>query len=262
MTEVQKVGNLYFKRDDLYEYGGMYGAKVRAAKVLCEEAKKEGYTTVTTLGAKSSPQVNILASVCKEMGLKAVGHTTMSELQPDMKKAIEKGAEVIQHPYGYTSVLIKRAREYAVNNNAYYLPFGMDTNKSVDITAAEVESIIPYLDEIKRVVVVVGSGINLAGIIRGFMKHKIKTPILGVQVGYTGVSKILDKYVGSGVWQNHCELVKALQPYNDYAEYTRVNGIDVDSTYEGKCVPFLQKGDLYWLIGKKENQHQGKSIEI
>lgn len=262
MTSVEKVGNLYFKRDDLYEFGGMYGAKVRAAKILCEKAKEEGYTTITTLGAKSSPQVNIMASVCKEMGLKAVGHTTTSELQLDMRRAIEKGADIIQHPYGYTNVLIKRAQEYAVKNNAFYLPFGMDDNIAVEATALEVPSIIPYLDEINRVVIVVGSGINLAGLIRGFMRYKIKKPILGVQVGFKGVSKILDKYIGSGVWERHCELVSAKQNYNDYSEYTCVNGVEVDSTYEGKCIPFLEKGDLYWLIGKKENQHQGKSIEI
>lgn len=262
MTEVHKEGNIYFKRDDLFEFGGMYGAKVRAAKILCEKAKEDGYTTITSLGAKSSPQINILASVCREMGLKAVGHTTLSELQLDMRRAIEKGAEVIQHPYGYTNVLIKRAKEYAVKNKAFYLPFGMDDNISVDATAEEVSSIIPYLDDINRVVIVAGSGINLAGLIRGFIRYKIKKPILGVQVGFTGVSKILDKYIGDGTWQRYCELVKAEQAYNDYAEYTCVNGVEVDSTYEGKCIPFLQKGDLFWIIGKKENQHQGKSIEI
>lgn len=262
MTEVQKVGNLYFKRDDLFEFGGMYGAKVRAAKLLCEKAKEEGYEVVTSLGAKSSPQVNILASVCSELGLKAVGHTTTAELQPDMKKAINKGAEVIQHPYGYTNVLIKRAKEYAVKNNAYYLPFGMDDDLSVESTAEEVPSIIPYLDSINRIVITAGSGINLAGLIRGLIRHKIYKPIIAVQVGYTGVINILNKYLGLNTWQEYCQLVPAEQKYNDYAEYTKVNGISVDSTYEGKCVPFLQEGDLFWLIGKKENQHEGKSIEI
>lgn len=262
MTEVQKSGNLLFKRDDLYEFGGMYGAKVRAAKILCEKAKEDGYTIVTSLGAKASPQINILASVCKELGLKAVGHTTKSELQYDMKQAISKGAEIIQHDYGYTTVLIKRAKEYAIGHNAFYLPFGMDDEISVRATTAEVESLLPYINDFKRIVVVAGSGINLAGIIRGVRKYKINKPIIGVQVGFKGVSKILDKYVGEHLWQRYCTLVKAEQEYNDYAEYTCVNGINVDSTYEGKCVPFLQKCDLYWIIGKKENQHVGKSIEI
>lgn len=262
MTEVQKAGNLYFKRDDLYEFGGMKGAKVRAAKLLCDKAVSKGYKTITSLGAKSSPQINIMASVCRELGLKAVGHTTSAELQLDMRRAIEKGAEVIQHPYGYTSVLISRAKEYAEKNDAFYLPFGMDDIISVNATADEVPSIIPYLDDIKRVVIVAGSGINLAGLIKGFIRYDIHKPIIGVQVGFTGVSKILDKYVGNKTWNRYCELVKAEQDYNDYAEYTMVNGIEVDSTYEGKCIPFLQAGDLFWIIGKKENHHQGKSIEI
>ncbi|WP_304393299.1 pyridoxal-phosphate dependent enzyme [uncultured Clostridium sp.] len=262
MTEVQKVGNLYFKRDDLFEYGGMKGAKVRAAKILCEKAKAEGYTTVTSLGAKSSPQINILASVCRELGLNAVGHTTNAELQYDMLQAISKGADVIQHPYGYTNVLVKRAREYAVNNNAYYLPFGMDDIESVYATTQEVESILPYINDIKRVVIVVGSGINLAGLVKGFIKHKIHVPILGIEVGSVAYKKILEKYIGDKVWQKYCTIEKALQPYNSYAEYTNINGIDVDSTYEGKCLPFLKKGDLFWIIGKKEHWHQGKSMTI
>lgn len=262
MTEVQKVGNLYFKRDDLFEFGGMRGAKVRAAKILCEKAKNEGYTTVTSLGAKSSPQINILASVCKELNLNAVGHTTSSELQYDMQQAVRKGADIIQHPYGYTNVLIRRAQDYAIQNKAYYLPFGMDDILSVQSTEDEVPSILPYIDDIKRVVIVVGSGINLAGVIRGFIKYRVQLPILGIEVGSVAYKKILNKYIGDKIWQRYCTIEKALQPYNTYAEYTNINGIDVDSTYEGKCLPFLQEGDLFWIIGKKEQWHQGKSMTI
>lgn len=262
MTKVEKVGNIYFKRDDLFEYGGMYGAKVRMAKILCEQAKNNGYTTVTTLGAKSSPQINILASVCNELGLKAVGHTTTAPLQLDMQRAKEKGATIIQHNYGYTSVLIKRAKDYAIENNAYYLPFGMESNESVEATAREVKSILPYINQINRIIIPAGSGINLAGVIKGIIENNVKIKVVGIVVGFKGVEKILNKYVGKDIWREYCELVNAKQEYNDFAEYTTINGIEVDSTYEGKCIPFLQKNDLFWLIGKKEKQHKGKELII
>ena len=49
--------------------------------------------------------------------------------------------------------------------------------------------------------------------------------------------KTLRKYVGEN-YLDYCELAVAFQDYNSPAEYTNVNGIEVDSTYEGKvCLP-------------------------
>lgn len=255
-TPVEQYGSIYVKRDDLYECNGMFGAKVRAAYELMKLAKKQGYTTVSTLGAKSSPQVNIAASVAQVLNMKVVGHTTIAPLEYDMLKAKEKGAQVLQHKCGYTNVIVKRARDWAMDNNAFYLPFGMDTETSVNLTREQVSSIIPYLDKVKRIVITAGSGINLSGLIIGLLDHNVHIPVLGVMVGHNP-TKTLEKYLGSG-WNEYVTLLQAEQDYNDPAEYTNINGLDVDSTYEGKCIPFIEPGDLFWVIGKKEKQTKGK----
>jgi hypothetical protein len=37
--------------------------------------------------------------------------------------------------------------------------------------------------------------------------------------------------------------------YDSPSFFSRVNGVDVDLRYEGKLVPFLRPGDLFWDIG-------------
>lgn len=260
ITPVEKCGNIFLKRDDLFEFNGMYGSKVRACLSLCQKAIEEGKDTVTTLGAKTSPQINIASTVGQALGLKVVGHTTTSPLQPDMLSAIEKGAEIIQHPYGYTSVLIKRAKDFATVNGAFYIPFGMDDQTSVDLTRNQVKSLIPFKDKIKRIVITAGSGINLAGLILGLKDNNLDIPVLSVMVGHNP-TKILEKYVGEN-HRDYYELVEAYQPYNKIAEFTSINGVEVDSIYEGKCLPFLKEGDLFWIIGKRETQIKGKDLII
>ena len=257
ITPIQESGKILLKRDDMFEFNGMYGSKVRAGVALSERAIQLGYDTITTLGAKTSPQINIMATVGQSLGLKVVGHTTTSPLQPDMLSAIDKGAKIIQHPYGYTSVLIKRTKDFATLNNAYYIPFGMDDSLSVELARKQVESIIPYKDKIKRIVITAGSGINLAGIILGLKDNNLDIPVLAIMVGHNP-SKILEKYVGED-HKKYYTIIEALQPYNKNAEFTSINGVEVDSIYEGKSIPFLQEGDLFWVIGKRENQKQGKN---
>lgn len=260
ITPVEKIGDLFFKREDLYEFNGMYGSKVRACVSICKQAISNGFNTVTTLGAKGSPQINIASTVGQVLGLRVVGHTTTSPLQPDMLSAINKGAEIIQHPYGYTSVLIKRASDYAINNNAYLIPFGMDKESSVLLAKEQVKSIVPFKDEIKRIVVPMGSGINLSGIILGLKENDLDIPVVAIKVGHNP-EKILKKYLGEDYKELFTE-IEALQPYNKSSEYTEINGIEVDSIYEGKCIPFLQSGDLFWIIGKRETQINGKKMVI
>ena len=260
LTPIEKHGNIYFKREDLFEVGGLTGAKVRACYLLALQAKEQGFETLTSLGAKGSPQINILASVAKVLEMKAVGHTTTAKLQFDMLQAKKKGATIIQHPYGYTSVLIKRAKDYAKENNAFYVPFGMDDITSVNATIEQVKSVLPIKDKINRIVVPLGSGINICGIILGLQKLGLEIPVIGVEVGHKA-DKTLCKYLGEDFASFFTKEV-ATQDYNKNAEFTIVNGIHVDSTYEGKCLPFLQPNDLFWVVGKKGNYVQGKELKI
>lgn len=261
ITPVEKIGGLYFKRDDLFNIGGMSGAKVRACYILGKMAKDNGYKILTTAGAKSSPQINIVATIGKELGLEVVGHTSDSKLQPDMISAIEKGARVEQHSYGYTTVLMKRTKDFAEQNNAFIIPYGMESEASINSAKKQLMGIDKEVfKEIKRIVIPVGSGINAIGVVLGLDELGLDIPVLGVQVG-ASPKTMFDRYLNVNN-RKRITLIKAKQKYNSRAEYTIVNGVEVDSYYEGKCIPFLEKGDLFWIVGKKEHYVKGKSIEI
>jgi len=99
----------------------------------------------------------------------------------------------------------------------------------------------------KRVVIPVGSGVNLCGILKAFRKRRLQIPIVGVVVGKSPV-KLLDAYALYG-WQSQVTLVDAKEKYSVPAKVTEFCGIELDPIYEAKCLPFIKEGDLFWIIG-------------
>ena len=252
-TPVEAHGHLWFKRDDLFELSGMYGAKVRACLALCERAKNQGYTRVVSAGSRYSPQLAILGTVANHLGLKAVGITAKGESLPFIQQAESLGVEVHKIPYGYTNVIHKRARDFADALGAYLVPFGMRDDLSVYLTA---ESFVrsfegsDVLGKIKRLVVAAGSGVNLAGSLTGMRLTHISTlPVLAVLVGHDCREFVYKRCPWVYHWDN-ISFVRAGLGYKELSLFNQVNGISVDSRYEGKAVMFLEEGDLFWLIGK------------
>lgn len=72
ITPIQKLGDYYFKRDDLFvpfDFSPANGSKLRQCMLLCEkkaERAKNGLYTGTSI---HSPQAVITASVAKRMGV-------------------------------------------------------------------------------------------------------------------------------------------------------------------------------------------------
>ncbi len=275
LTPVQERGGYYFKREDFFVCNGVRGAKVRGCYLLVEkELKKDKEIKgATTAGSRQSPQINILAKVADHFKIKTEAHTPEGILSDELQKAKEGGAKIIQHKAGYNNVIIARAREASEKNGYINVPFGMESEEAIENTAKQVEN-IP--DAIKRIVVPVGSGINLAGIIRGKIKFKKKFEILGITVG-KNPKKLLDKYVPE--WEDHVELKKSGEDYHTSVE-AEIAGITLDPIYEAKCKRFIKKGDLFWIIGIRQtakevkpkirnsvldgdvNYHYGNSIDL
>lgn len=244
LTPVQKIGSYYFKRDDLFEYAGMKGGKVRSALYLI----KNGDTSngITTAGNRNSPQINIVASIGKKLNIPVVAFTSTGELGDEVKKAQEKGATIKQVKYGYESVISKRARDFAEKNNYLFIPFGMDTADVHPIIANQVRN-IP--ENVKRIVVPVGSASSLIGIIQGVEKYRPNVKVIGVSVGANPARK-LKKYVPN--WKQYAKIVKTKMPYHKPAETNVLEDIELDPYYEAKVIPYLQKGDLLWIVGVRE----------
>ena len=66
LTPVEQRGGLWLKRDDLYRFAGRCGGKVRTCRALAAPAA----VGLVTAGSRSSPQVEIVASVAAELGLR------------------------------------------------------------------------------------------------------------------------------------------------------------------------------------------------
>lgn len=238
-------GDVYLKRDDLFQIAGVRGGKVRTCWHLAQGAKG-----LVTAGSRSSPQVNIVAHIAREISIPCRVHTPTGALSPEVRQAQDCGAEVIQHKAGYNNVIIARAREDAARHGWTNIPFGMECSEAVRQTAAQfLASELP--PEIERIVVPVGSGMSLAGILAGMAKSGCALPVLGVLVGADPFDR-LDRYAPG--WRNRCELVRSALAYDEPALKRKLGDIPLDSIYEAKCLPMLRPHDLFWLIGLRATQ--------
>ena len=184
-TPVQRRGELWFKRDDLFEVGGVYGGKVRTCYALAQ-----GAAGLVTAGSRQSPQANIVAQIARVMGIPCRVHTPTGELSPELLAARAAGAEVVQHKAGYNNVIIARAREDAAALGWANIPFGMECGEAVQATRAQAGN-LPA--EAQRLVIPVGSGMSLAGVLWGLRDAGLSIPVLGVVVGADPVKR-LDTY--------------------------------------------------------------------
>lgn len=250
LTPIEKRGSYYFKRDDVYECYGALGAKSRSALTLCTQAKELGFKGVTTAGSRKSPQINIISRIGKALGLDVVAHTTMGELGKELIDAQNLGAKIIQHKYGYNNVIIKRCRDYALEHNLYEIPFGMKSTTAVDETRRQVQQ-LPT--NIKRIVISIGSGMNLAGLLWGLKDRGLNIPVLGIQVGADPI-KTLNKYAPFE-WRYMVDIKKSTLPYHKEEKNNIFQDIVLDPIYEAKCIKYLEEGDLFWIIGIRNTKN-------
>ena len=252
LTPVQLIDGIYFKRDDFFTYHNVNGGKVRSALMLTKDAK----LGLVTAGSRKSPQIQIISEIAKYKKLPFIAYAPMGKLTKELLYAQNNGAIINQVPMGFNKNLIKKAITKAREINYTYIPFGMDSDEVLEGIANQVQN-IPK--ECKRIVVTVGSGITLSGILRGLLKYNIDKSVLGVVVGADPKER-LDKYVSTNLfnsifstgidWRNMCTLVKSDKDYHYEVRDVNFCGIELDSIYEAKCIPYIEKDDLFWIIGR------------
>lgn len=243
LTPIQKIGDIYVKRDDLYEKYGSYGAKTRSCHALILDAVEKGYTHITTAGSKSSPQINIVAHLCNHYNLKFTAHCPQGELGDEVKNAQDLGATIMQYRGGYNNVIISKSKNFALDNNAYDIPFGMEGDIAIEQTAFQVQN-IPK--DVKRIVIPVGGAMNFCGLLQGLEDYCLDIPVLGVIIGKDPY-KTINKYAPF-LWQSKAKLVESGYKYSqELEEY--VGDVRLDPVYEAKCKQFLEPNDLFWIVG-------------
>jgi 1-aminocyclopropane-1-carboxylate deaminase/D-cysteine desulfhydrase-like pyridoxal-dependent ACC family enzyme len=238
LTPIEKYGEIFIKRDDLFEIAGVRGGKARTCWFLSRGAKG-----LVTAGSRMSPQVNIVAQIAKHLNIPCHIHTPTGKLSPEVQDAVNSGATLTQHKAGYNNVIKARAKEDAIKNNFTLIPFGMECEEAVNQTRKQVAN-IPK--EVKRIIIPVGSGMSLSGVLWGLKDNNLNIPVLGIRVGAKPDDR-LDKYAPKN-WREMCTLVQSKYDYHKEVDNFLLD-LKLDPIYEAKCESFIQPGDLFWIIG-------------
>lgn len=244
LTPVEEHDGYFLKRDDLFKIDNICGGKARTCWHIAESAK----VGLITAGSRASPQVNIVAAIASKLKLPCRVHVPSGAFSQELTNAKNYGAEIIQHKPGYNSVIVARAKKDAEEHSDWtYVPFGMECEEALYQTHKQVGN-IP--NEIKRIVVPVGSGMSLAGILWGIKEFGLNISVLGVRVGADPIKR-LNEYAPSN-WTKNVQLVDSQVDYHKRILNAKIGEVLLDPVYEAKCLPFVQKGDLLWIVGIRE----------
>jgi 1-aminocyclopropane-1-carboxylate deaminase/D-cysteine desulfhydrase-like pyridoxal-dependent ACC family enzyme len=244
LTPVEEHGGVLFKRDDLFTVAGVHGGKARSCWHLAQNAKG-----LVTAGSRLSPQIKLVALIAKELGIPSRAHCPQGELGRTLIEAQEAGCEIIQHKAGYNSVIIARAKQDAKDNPQFtYIPFGMECQEAIIQTRQQVKNLVGL--KFNRIVIPVGSGMSVAGVLWGLIDNSITVPVLGIVVG-ASPEKRLTAYAPF-MWEYVLTMQNAGIDYHKEAPNLTLKGIGLDPIYEAKCIPFVKRGDLLWIVGNRD----------
>lgn len=251
LTPIEKVGNVYLKREDKFEFAGCNGSKVRGALYIIKKAIDLGYKDFVSVGSRFSPQCEIISNICEFLNLKCYLFMPNSYKDTSIIKNIKnnKNTTLVRDlkQGAYTNVLITRAKKFAAENNYYFINFGMELPETIDIIGEQVQN-IP--DNINRIIIPVGSGMNFCAVANGLLKYnKNNIKIIGISVGKDPMNTIY-KYLPMFNFMNH-QIIKSEYKY-DKGVKADIDGIILDPIYEAKCISFLKDNDLFWIVGKRK----------
>ncbi len=172
---IERYKNLHILRDDKL----IGGTKSRFIRELLDDNKK-GYI-YCSLGYGAFQIA--LSEICKELKKECHIFSPDKKIKDINSKKVELNLGIVHYiPYGYMSVLNKRAKDFNDYNNQEYqiLTFGADSEVAVDRISETMEKITAELGfEPSQIYCSVGSGTLLRGILKGTKKSKIKGIIVG-----------------------------------------------------------------------------------
>lgn len=245
LTPIENIDGQLFKREDKFKIFDVCGAKSRQAYYLISKSRKP---IIVTCGSRVSPQIQIVANICKHTGKKCICFAPYGKITDELQSAIDDGAIIKQEKnWFYNNVIIHHAKKYCEEHtDCEYIPFGMESLEAVRQTAYQVKN-IP--NDVKSIIVVAGSGLNLCGIMWGCKVFNKNIHIKAVSVG-KDIKEILSKYAPSDY--DDYEIIKSSDDYHEKVKENVLKGIELDPIYEAKCIPHIKENDLFWIIGKRK----------
>lgn len=245
-TPICRYGEYLAKRDDLYEVAGIRGGKVRTCYGIATGGAAPALGLITA-SARKSPQMQIVARLAHHLGIPCRLHTASGEYTEEMEDAKAHNGHFIQHRPGYNSVIVSRADQDARKHPGWrYIPFGMECVAAIRRNREQVASLAPYAKEIKRIVIVLGSGMTAAGILHGLNDYQLDIPVLGVRIGADPRRRLMRW--APPFWEERLTIVESRCAYST-AVRAYIGPDRLDPHYEAKCVEYLRAGDLLWIVG-------------
>lgn len=241
ITPIEKIDNIFLKREDLYHISQSNGVKARTILNMMEKNTKP----VVTCGSRHTNQGVIVSDISRML------KRTIYVFIPEGKETEEiiamkkNGAKLIRVSPGYKTVLIARSRKFAEENNYNYIPFGLESLDTVNLNSKQVTN-IPK--EATRIVIACGGGMTLASILVGLEKEKKNIPIEAICVG-SKIEKNLDKFSIKN-WEDMCNIRYINTPY-EKPIYKNIGNIELDPYYESKALEYLEPNDIFWISGKR-----------
>jgi 1-aminocyclopropane-1-carboxylate deaminase/D-cysteine desulfhydrase-like pyridoxal-dependent ACC family enzyme len=272
LTPVEEHDGLLYKRDDLFLPFGKYGTsggKVRQAVSLIGNNRsyiKENHkNTIVTHTQVHSTTGTILTRVAKHYNIKCivcVGGTTPNSLKKHhMMMLAEHWGGQIRNVcgHGMHAPVMSRLHELVEQEKYFNAVFsdnvGLYPESVLDTTANQVKNIPDKLD---NMVISVGSGIQMAGILRGIVKYKKQIEnIYGVCIGPDRRKKI-DYYANPFEYfplPNYKMITLDTQYGKGATEF--FGGGQMDELYEAKAYRWMKDNinsgekTLFWVVGRR-----------
>lgn len=234
---IEQYDNIYVLRLDKRETYGLYGDKARIAYEM-----SNGQDGIVTCGSRESIQTVAFAQVCDILNIPCEIHIPKGKDTDSILKLENTNCNIIREKVGYNNVLNAHARDNAKANGYKFIQLGMLCDEAFTLIGQNVDLIIPYLNDIKRIVIPVGSGTTLIGIANELYYRGIDIPIIGVMCGMDAT-----KNISNNIYNNNVILTKSNVKYH-VEKNVEFYGINVNPIYEAKCIPYLKDGDLFYIV--------------
>lgn len=234
---IEQYDNMYVLRLDKRETYGLYGDKVRIAYEI-----SKGQNGIVTCGSRESIQTVAFAEACDILNIPCDIHIPKGKDTESILRLQSTNCNIIREKVGYNNVLNAHARDNAKTKGYKFIQLGMLCDEAYKLIGQNVNLIMPYINNIKRIVIPVGSGTTLIGIVKALQKYNINIPVVGIMCGMDATKNIL-----SNIDYENITLVKSNVSYHK-KEKTWFYDIILNPIYEAKCVPYLQDNDLFYIV--------------
>lgn len=250
-------GEAWVKRDDLFaRWPAPPLGKLRGARSLLRRLSREGVRLIGCWDTRISALGQGIAVCARELpGLRVIVAYPASQgssIPEPLQIASQLGAEVLPVRAGRISISFAEARQHVEERGGFMLPFGLDCIESVAAIQEEATKIPDHAVYAGTVIVSCGSGVTLAGLVRG-LGHRASRYI-GVSSGRSVrmIERCLSKYVENCFDKLH--IVPAGHAYTK--ELNIPCPFPSHPNYDQKAWDFLQrnfrllrKPILFWNVG-------------